>query len=302
MAAAKRSRHRRHGRTGRSGSNRASLTLNRPESLRTMSPDEPQLSPSQLADLSALADGTIEPARREAVQSWVSSSPAVQEAYGQQRLVVSAVAQVRSDRAPASLRARIERDRQRHRAPAPRRVRLGLIAVPVAAVVVIVALAALPAGTPGAPSISQAAALAQLGPQQSGPGADARDPRVKLRESVQDVYFPNWATRLGWHAVGERRDRLGGHLAVTVYYAKGGRRVAYTILGKPALPQPSAAIRRLSGFQLRTLADHGRTIVTWRRLGHTCVISAAGVPVHVLQTLAAWRWPGGRPALAKLSP
>jgi hypothetical protein len=253
-----------------------------------MSPDEPNLTPAQLADLSALADGTIDPARRDEVQSWVTSSPAVRDAYRQQQLAVSAFEQVRADRAPAELRARIDRQRQRRRSPTPRRIRLGLVAVPVAAVVAIVALAALPAGTPGAPSISQAAALAQLGPQQSGPGPDPRDPRA-LRGSVQDLYFPNWGSRLGWRAVGERRDLLGGHLAVTVYYAKGGRRVAYTILGKPALPQPSTAVRRLSGFQLRTLAVHGRTIVTWRRLGHTCVISAAGVPVHVLQTLAAWR-------------
>lgn len=255
--------------------------------LKTVSDTEAQLSPRQLADLTALADGTIDPARRQDVQTWVSSSAQLQELYRQQRLAVSLVHQARADRAPARLRSRIERQSQPARRPRPIRIGLAL-AVPAAAAVLILALA-LPAGTPGAPSVSQAAALALRGPQQAAPAPDPHDPATRLTQTVQDVYFPNWATRLGWRAVGARRDRLAGRVAVTVYYARDGERVAYTILGTPALTQPSAPIRQLHGFQLRTLTAHGRTIVTWRRAGHTCVISAAGVPLRMLQTLAAWR-------------
>jgi hypothetical protein len=251
--------------------------------------DESHLTSTQLADLCALADGTIDPRRREEIEGWVSSDPALQAAYRQQRRAVSALQKIRDDQAPLRLRAQVERERHRRRAPSHRGVRYGLVlAGSVAAVVVVLALA-LPAGTPGAPSISEAAALAQRGPEAPGPGPDPRFPGTRLTQTVQDVYFPNWAARLGWHAVGERRDRLGGRVAVTVYYAKGDRQVAYTILGKPVLPAPRAAIRQLGGFELRTFIARGRTIVTWRREGHTCVISASGVSDRVLQRLAAWR-------------
>lgn len=250
---------------------------------------EPRLTTRQLADLSALADGTLDRRRRQDVQDWISSSAELQEMYRKQRQAVSALHRLREDRASDRLHSIVERER---RQGAPRRLRLRLavvLAVPVAAVIVILALA-LPAGTPGAPSISQAAALAVAGPQQPAPAPDSRAPRTRLAESVQDVYFPNWADSLGWRALGIRRDRLGGRLAITVYYAKGGKRVAYTILETPALPLPTGGrITRRDGFQLRTLLAAGRTIVTWRRAGHTCIVSATDVPVAVLQTLAGWR-------------
>jgi hypothetical protein len=65
--------------------------------------------------------------------------------------------------------------------------------------------------------------------------------------------------------------------------------VAYTILATPVLPEPNKPARHLDGYQLRTLVAHGRTVVTWRRAGHTCVISASGVSVGTLDRLAAWR-------------
>jgi hypothetical protein len=248
-----------------------------------------QLSARQLADLSALADGTLDPRRREEVEGWIASSDELAQIYKEQRLAVSQLHQLRADRAPASLRSRLETETRKRTTPAPRRLRFGVALGLAAAAIIAILAVALPAGTPGAPSVAQAAALAQRGPQQPGPAPDPRDPGARLNRTVQEVYFPNWAHSLGWHAVGERRDRLGGRTAVTVYYAKGGRHFAYTILATPALPQPRVSGRRLNGFVLQTLRAHGREIVTWRRDGHTCVISAAGVPIRVLQTLAAWR-------------
>lgn len=250
-----------------------------------------QLSSKQLADIAALADGKLDPERREEVQAWISSSAELEETYRQQRLAVSLLDQVRAERAPPGLRDRIEREQTKQGAPAPRRLRIGLALVaPVAAVIAILAVV-LPAGTPGAPSVAQAAAVAQRGPEQPAPAPDPRNPATRLARTVQEVYFPNWAHSLGWRAVGERNDRLGGRMAVTVYYAKAGRRVAYMILGSPALPRPGAAVTRRNGFGLQTLTAGSRQIVTWRRAGHTCIISASGVPLRVLQTLAAWRQP-----------
>jgi hypothetical protein len=67
------------------------------------------------------------------------------------------------------------------------------------------------------------------------------------------VYFPNWFASLGWRAIGQPSDRLNGRLAITVYYEWRGTRVAYTVLGAPALAQPSARITDLNGVELRTL-------------------------------------------------
>jgi hypothetical protein len=64
--------------------------------------------------------------------------------------------------------------------------------------------------------------------------------------------------------------------------------VAYTIIGTPALARPSVPLTHLGGFALQELNLRGRTVVTWRRAGHTCVISASGVPTRVLEKLADW--------------
>ena len=67
--------------------------------------------------------------------------------------------------------------------------------------------------------------------------------------------------------------------------------VAYTIVGVPALSQPKASVTQKNGVELRTLKVDGRTVVTWRRDGHTCVISGPGLSATDLQRLAAWSEP-----------
>jgi hypothetical protein len=155
---------------------------------------------------------------------------------------------------------------------------------------VIVALALLlPGGTLGAPSVGQAASLAMRGPALGAPALDRTG--TKLNREVEDVYFPNWS-RLGWSAAGQRSDALGGRKAVTVYYNRGGTEIAYTILSQPALRWPGAQPRWLDGTKVQSFRLDGRTVVTWRRGNHTCILSGAGVSTRVLSELAAWRLPG----------
>jgi anti-sigma factor RsiW len=240
-----------------------------------------------IRDISALADGTLDPARREQVQATIAASPELTALYERERSVVALLHEARAhDRAPAALRERIDRAGAAHargrRKPAPiNRLLGGLVA---AAVVVVALILLLPSGTPGAPSVSQAAALATHGATAPAPGADPDNP-VKLGTNVEDLYFPNWATSDGWKAVGERRDRLNGRPATTVFYAKDGVRIAYTIVGAPTLKTPSGG-RWTNGFQKLTL--DGRQVVTWQNAGKTCVLSAAGsnVPQPGLLALA----------------
>jgi hypothetical protein len=150
----------------------------------------------------------------------------------------------------------------------------------------------LPGGAPGAPSVSQAAALASRGATDLAPLPDASNPAVKLAQSIEEVYFPNWSGRFGWKATGRRIDMIDGRRAVTVYYDWRGNRIAYTIVAAPALAQPRSQASTVNGTVLRTFTLDGRLVVTWRRAGHTCVLSGAGVQAGTLHKLAAWKAPG----------
>src|SRR5437588_7988871 len=69
------------------------------------------LSPAQLAELSALADGSLDSARRPAVEAWIASSPELRELYERERAAVDVLRTVASERAPARLRLRIQGQR-----------------------------------------------------------------------------------------------------------------------------------------------------------------------------------------------
>jgi hypothetical protein len=244
-----------------------------------------------LTDLSALADGTLDPAREAGVRGHIAGSPELSARYERELRAVAALRATRSDRAPQRLRARIETQRRAAARP-PRRRLVYAGALAAAAAVALALILLLPAGTPGAPSVSQAASLAAHGPALPAPPADRQHPAAKLAVDVQDVYFPNWASSFGWRAVGERIDRLGHRQAVTIYYERAGKSIAYTIVEAPALRAPDSKPRWLNGTELQSLRLANRLVVTWRRAGHTCVLSGARVSAAELSTLAAWHSPG----------
>lgn len=247
------------------------------------------LSPAQLADLSALADGSLDPARRQAVEAWIDSSPELLELFERERAAVDVLQQAAAERAPARLRLRIQG--QSVSRPRRSRVRTGYLALAgaVATAAAAAAVLVLTGGAPGSPSVSQAAAVALRGPAGPAPAPDATDPRAKLSVRFQQVYFPNWSATLGWRAIGTRRDRLDGRPIMTVYYQRGDELVAYTIVGAPALAAPAGPVTQVKGYELRVFRLTGRAVVTWRRAGHTCVLSAARVPARALEQLAGWR-------------
>jgi hypothetical protein len=254
------------------------------------SPAELHLSHFQTAKLSALADGTLDPAQRPSVEAWIASDPRLGELFERELRVVERVHAARAaSPAPASLRERIAAGRM----PRPARTgwRTGYtvsLGTAIAAVAIVLGLT-LPGGSPGTPSVAQASALALRGPAEPAPPPNPSYPRARLDREVQDVYFPNWSGSFGWRAVGQRVDNLGPRQAVTLYYARGAARVAYTIVSAGVLPQPGGSVTALHGYQLHTLNSGNRTIVTWRRNGHTCVLSGQGIAASVLQRLAAWQ-------------
>ncbi len=246
---------------------------------------------SELADLSALADGTLDPARRAQVEARIAASPELSALYERERRVVDALHRARAtDRAPERLRARIEAARPTRTVVIRRRVAYAGGLVGALAAIALALVLVLPGGTPGAPSVSDAAALAARGPTQAPPAPNPADPDSTLYQNVGEVHFPNW-NRLRWRAVGARTDGLAGHQAVTVYYQWRGKRIAYTIVSAPTLAQPAAHRTWRNGIELRTMTQNGRLVVSWHLGGDTCVLSGTGVTAAALQKLAAWKVP-----------
>ncbi|HEY4826104.1 MAG TPA: hypothetical protein VIH85_05025, partial [Solirubrobacteraceae bacterium] len=71
--------------------------------------DDTKLTQRELDDLSALADGTLDPARRGAVEARIAASPELGALYERERQILAALHEARAtERAPAALRARLE--------------------------------------------------------------------------------------------------------------------------------------------------------------------------------------------------
>jgi anti-sigma factor RsiW len=239
-------------------------------------------------ELAALADGSLDPERRAALEARVAASDELRTRLGEQERAVRAV-QAAAVPAPERLRARVAADAGRARRPVPRR-RLGIAtAVALAAGIVLGVVLSLPAGSPGAPSVVEAAALTTRPATAPAPARDPMQPAL-LRARSDGVAFPDWGTTLAWPATGVRTDTLSGRSATTVFYRRAGRRVGYTIVSGQALSWPAGAHRSTyDGVEFRDFRLGARTVVTWRRQGHTCVLSGGQTPRRVLLLLAAWK-------------
>ena len=255
--------------------------------------DSTHLDPRELADLSALADGSLDPARRPQVEARIAASPELTALLAREQRAVAAVREAgASVAAPPALRARIAAERPSRGAAARRRAGYGAALAGALAALALALILVLPGGTPGAPSVSQAAGLAALGPVSGPPGPSSAVP-YELATRVGALGFPDWSTTFGWHAAGQRTDHINGRVATTVYYDWHGHRIAYTIVASPALHAPAAPRITIDSTELRTFTLGGRLVVTWRRDDHTCVLSGDGVTAAELQRLAAWQSPAG---------
>jgi anti-sigma factor RsiW len=258
-----------------------------------MQPDPTHgLSDDELADLARLADGTLPPDRRAEVEARVAASPQLASLVERQGIALAGLRATADTGAPARLRSHVERRAAGRTARTGRRPMVLGGALAGAAVVALALALVLPGGLSGGPSVADAAALAERPPTQPAPAGVPSTPQL-LRAEADGVPFPNYAAKFGWTPVGARRDETGGRGATTVYYEKHGRRVAYTIVAGDALDRPAdARSTRRGGVEYRRFRDDGRTVVTWEREGHTCVLSGEAVPPGELLALADWRGKG----------
>jgi hypothetical protein len=137
-----------------------------------------------------------------------------------------------------------------------------------------------------APTVQQAVPVALR--TATAPAPRAQTGGRMLAAAVEGVSFPRWA-HLGWRAVGQRFDRIGGHPIRTVFYADAqGRRLGYAITGGDALRVSGGRVVRVRGTELRLLRLDGAHVVTWRRDGHTCIVAARDVSPALLVGLVTY--------------
>lgn len=135
-----------------------------------------RLSEQEMAELCALADGTLPAEQRAAVEARVAASPELQELVARQQRAVAATQALASEPTPESLRAAVEarlraRDSRRGRAwLLPRLGVAGAVAVVVAVVAVVLS------GGPAGPTVADAAQLAARPPSGPPPQPWSRTP------------------------------------------------------------------------------------------------------------------------------
>jgi Anti-sigma-K factor rskA, C-terminal len=132
-------------------------------------PRQDEAGDREIAELAALADGSLAPERRAALEARVAASSELADRLAEQERAValarSAAAEVK---APAALRARIDAERRAHHVSTSRRLALaGAAAAAVAVVALAVGLAVFDSGTTGE-RFHAALAPTDLAPGASG--------------------------------------------------------------------------------------------------------------------------------------
>jgi hypothetical protein len=168
-------------------------------------------------------------------------------------------------------------------APRPRRPRWRPLAV-LAGVAATAVLVLVLATSGGEPNVDRVLAAGDRAPAAAVPSGRS----ALLPVDVEGVRFPDYREKFGWRAVGKRSDEVDGRDVTTVFYARGGERVRYSIVSGDALAEPSGRDVEAEGTRVRVI---GEDAVTWRRLGHTCVMQGT-VGVHALAELAGWKAKG----------
>ena len=166
----------------------------------------------EIAELAALADGSLEPERRDALEARVAASSELADRLAEQQRAVALTQSVAEGvGAPAALRARVEAQRRSRRGRATRRLVLAGAATTAALVAAVaVAVSVLGSGT-SAESFHAALAPTKPGARSNGRG-DAHQDHLGLadRARCHRASPPRRGTLLPGVAAGRRRHARAG--------------------------------------------------------------------------------------------
>jgi hypothetical protein len=232
------------------------------------------------AELALLVDGQLEPERAAALEARADLAPRIALVRaGRDRLRAAAA----SVEAPFELRRRVDalgtRPSGRRRRWRPLAALAGLGAAAAVALVLVTA--------GGAPTVT--AVLDAAGASPAAALSSSGGPLLPV--AVDGVRFPDYQEKFGWRALGIRKSEIDGRGVTTVFYDRGGERVRYSIVAGDPLAEPDGDDIEAEGTRLRRI-DAGNA-VTWRRLGHTCVMDGTpGVSLAAVAELAGWKAKG----------
>jgi anti-sigma factor RsiW len=231
------------------------------------------------AELALLVDGQLEPQRAAALEARADLAPRIALVRAGRDQLRAAAASVE---APFELRRRVDALGTR---PIGRRRWRPLAAL--AGVGAAAAVALVLATTGGAPTVT--AVLDAAGASPAAAISSSGGPLLPV--AVEGVRFPNYQEKFGWRAVGRRDDEIDGRDVTTVFYERGGERVSYSIVAGDALAEPDGEDVEAEGTRLRRIG--AGNAVTWRRLGHTCVMDgSSAVSLAAVAELAGWKAKG----------
>jgi hypothetical protein len=134
--------------------------------MRRRRPDES--GEQEIAELASLADGSLAPERRAALEARVAASPELADRLAEQQRAVSYARSAAAEvEAPAALRARIDARSRARRVPAPGRLVLAGAAAAAVVVAVVIGVGVLGSSTSGE-SFRAALAATDLAPGATG--------------------------------------------------------------------------------------------------------------------------------------
>lgn len=142
--------------------------------------------------------------------------------------------------------------------------------------------------TTGAPAqVATDVVAVQAQPPEGGAPPSA--PGGRPLAAAFGVPFPDLARRLGWKPVARRDDVVDGRQVRTLVYARGGRRLAWSVIdGAPVPVPPGATSVPVLGPATAQFESGGRVAVLTTRGGRSVVVSAAGVdPVAIVRAARA---------------
>jgi anti-sigma factor RsiW len=227
-------------------------------------------------ELALLVDGQLEASRAAELEAQPELAARIAQIRAGRDQLRAAAASVE---APFELRRRVD---ALGGAPRGRRLRWRPLAA-LAGVAAAAVIALVLATSGGGPTVDAVVAAVSRTPAAAVSPAGG----PLLSEQVEGVRFPNYEEKFGWRAVGKRTDEVDGRDVTTVFYARDGERVSYSIVAGEALPEPSG--RRIDAEGTPVTVTDGA--VTWRRLGHTCVMEGT-VDAAALAELAGWKAKG----------